>query len=408
LSSAAKRAFARGDSHAAANLYRRAVALLAGGDPKRLVVLIEFGEVLMELTDFTQAHAVLAEAQAVAERAANQSIAASAQLLRMRIHLFSAEPGDSSDEMLHKAAEAIPLFEAEAAHPELARAWRLIGTVHGMAGRYQQSTDAISRSITHARLAGEERIIARNKAGLSSSTLLGPTPVPQAIAICEQMLADGLSDRQAESKILCTLAQLRAMNGDFDQARALYRRGRGLLRELGQGLVAASTGIDILLVELLAGDLVAAEREVMPDFEFLTRAGETFYMSTIAALLSRVVRDQGRDDEAVAFSRIAESATAADDMESQALWRSIRAPIVARAGNLAEAESLARSAVELSKQSDAPQMQADTLSELATVLLLAGRAEEAREAIDTAIAIYRAKGDIISTARASAWASSLS
>jgi ATP/maltotriose-dependent transcriptional regulator MalT len=350
---------------------------------------------------------VLAEAQTAAEHAANQRIAASVELLRMRIHLFSAEPGESSADILRRAHQAIPLFETEQAQPELARAWRLIGTVHGMAARYGQCSDALSRSIVHARLAGEERIVARNIAGLSGSTLLGPTPVPQAIEVCEQILAQGLGDRQAESKVLCTLAQLRAMNGEFELARTLYRRGRGLLRELGQGLNPASTGIDILLVELLAGDLDAAIREVMPDYEFLARAGETYYLSTIAALLSRVVRDQGRDDEALVFSRIAEGATATDDTESQALWRSIRAPIVARAGNLAEAQSLAQSAVDLSKKSDAPQMQADTLSELAAVLALAGRPGEARQAIDAALRIYQAKGDRVSTARALAWAASL-
>ena len=151
----------------------------------------------------------------------------------------------------------------------------------------------------------------------------------------------------------------------------LYRRGRGLLRELGQGLNAASTGVDVLLVELLAGDLAAAKREVMPDYEFLVRTGETFVLSTIAALLSRVERDQGRDAEALTFSQVAEDATAADDVDSQALWRSIRAPILARAGKQAEAESLARSAVELARQGDAPQLQADTMVELAAVLALA-------------------------------------
>ncbi len=221
------------------------------------------------------------------------------------------------------------------------------------------------------------------------------------------MLGDGVSDRIAESKILCALAQLHAMNGQFEQARHLYRRGRGLLRELGNGVMAASTGIDILLVESLAGDLTAAEAAVMPDYEFLTRAGETFYMSTIAALLSRVVRDQGRDDEALAFSRIAEEAATAEDMESQALWRSIRAPILARAGNAADAELLGRSAVELSQASDAPQMQADALSELAAVLLAIGQHAEANQTIASAIAIYQSKGDVVSAGRAAAWASRL-
>ena len=393
--------------HAAANLYQRATALLSENDPKRLTLLPELGEILLELGDFPQARTVLDEAQAAAERNANRRIAASARLLRMRVRLFSAESGDCSEETLRMAHEAIPLFESESAHPELARAWRLIGLVHGIAARYGLSTDAVGRSMTHARLAADDRIIARNATGLSSSTLLGPTPVPQAIDLCERMISDGLSDRQAESKILCTLAQLRAMNGEFDQARELYRRGRGMLRDLGHGLNAASTGIDILLVELLAGDLAAAEREVMSDYDFLSRAGETFYLSTMAALLSRVVRDQGREEEALALSRIAEASAAADDVDSLALWQSIRAPIIARAGMFHEAELLARSAVKLSQQSDAPQLQADTLSELATVLMLAGRVDEARQAIETAIAIYRTKGDIVSTARAAAWAANL-
>ena len=407
LSSAGRRALGRGDMHAAVNLLQRAVAVLGEADPTRMDLLPHLGETLMEVGDFARARSVLAEAQAAAERTGNRRIAASAQLMTMRVRLYSAEPGDWSAQTLRIADEAIPLFESEAAHLELARAWRLVGFVHGIAARYGQSSDAVSRSMTHARLAGDERLIARNALGLSISTLLGPTPVPQAIEHCEQMIADGLSDRQAESKILCTLAQLHAMNGEFDRARALYQRGRGLVRDLGQGVNAASTGIDLLLVELLAGDLAAAEREVMVDYTFLANAGETYFMSTIAALLSRVVRDQGRDEEALSFSRAAEQAAADDDVESQALWRSIRAPIVARAGDLALAESLARSAVALAMQTDAPPLKADTLSELAAVLMLAGRHSEARQTIDAAIAIYRAKGDIVSAARASAWAESL-
>jgi len=339
------------------------------------------------------------EAQTSAEQTGKQRIAASAQLLRMRVRFFSSEPGDWSDATLRTAEKAIPLFEAHGAHSELARAWRLIGLVHGIAARYGQSTDAVSHSMTHARLAKDARLIARNAVGLASSALLGPTPVPQAIAICEQMIADGLGDRQAESKILCTLAQLRAMTGDFVQGRTLYQRGRAMLRELGQGLNAAANGIDVLQVELLAGDLASAEREVTADFAFLERAGETFYLSTMAALLSRVVRDLGRDDDALILSRIAEGATAADDVESLALWQSVRAPILARAGRTEEAESLARSAVELSQKSDAPQMQADSLSELAAVLTQAGRFDEARRITEKAIAIYQLKGDVVSAAR---------
>ena len=123
----------------------------------------------------------------------------------------------------------------------------------------------------------------------------------------------------------------------------------------------------------------------------------------MAALLSRVVRDQGRDDEALALLVAAEDAAAADDIEAQALWRSVRAPILARDGDLAEAESLARSAVELAGASQAPGLQADALCELAKVLRLVGNDEEAHQVAAEASAFYAAKGDIVSAARVALW-----
>ena len=55
LASAGRRAFARGDAKAAGNLFRRAVALLPHEDPRRLPLLPELGEVLLELGQFAEA-----------------------------------------------------------------------------------------------------------------------------------------------------------------------------------------------------------------------------------------------------------------------------------------------------------------------------------------------------------------
>jgi ATP/maltotriose-dependent transcriptional regulator MalT len=197
------------------------------------------------------------------------------------------------------------------------------------------------------------------------------------------------------------------MNGELETARALYRNSRALLRDLGQQGTAASGGIDVALVELLGGDLGLAEREIRSDLDFLVKAGESYYLSTMTALLSRLVRDQGRDDEALELSRAAEQATDEDDFDSQALWRATRAPIIARAGDLAAAETLARHAVDLVRRSEAPLLQADALAELAAVLKIAGRPDEARSAIEEAIALYGAKGNLVSAARYRNWATDL-
>jgi hypothetical protein len=48
-------------------------------------------------------------------------------------------------------------------------------------------------------------------------------------------------------------------------------------------------------------------------------------------------------------------------------------------------------------------LQADALYELAEVLSLAGRVEEARDVVSDAIALYRAKGNVALEARCIAW-----
>jgi class 3 adenylate cyclase/tetratricopeptide (TPR) repeat protein len=407
LSSAAKRALARGDMHAAANLFQRATALLPADDPQRAELLPELGETLMGLGDFAGARAALAEANRAADRLANTRIKAASQIVGMFVRQFSAEPGDWSEETLSGAQGLIPLLESESAHNELAMAWRLIVVVHGIAGRYSLANEAVEHSTTHARKAGNTRLVARNGTLLSLNALFGPTPVAQAIVQCEKLIADGLGNRRIECSIMCKLAQLKAMNGELAAARDLYRRARATLRDLGQGVFTAATGLDLARVELHDGDLAIAEREVRADYEFLAGRGETYYLSTMAALLSRVIRDQGRDAEALELSKIAEAATAKDDIESQALWRSVRAPIVARTGDMAAAESLARTALEFAGRTEAPVMQADTLAELAVVLHLAGKTAEARPIIGEAIALYAAKGNVVSAARAQTWAATL-
>lgn len=401
LSSAGRRAAARGDMHAAANLYRRAVAALEPDNGMRWALLPELAETLIGVGDFPGARAALDEARAAAERSGNAWLGASSRVLEMFVRLYSGEQQAGwSEETLRVCHEVIPLLERDNAHNEAAMAWRLVVLVHGIAGRYSQASEGVARSIAHARKAGNDRLVARNGLMLAINALQGPMPVAEAVAECEQLLAAGVSDRQVECNVMCALAQLKAMNGELDAARVLYRRARATLRDLGQGVYAASTGIDLARVELHGGDLELALREVQADCDFLAGKGETYFLSTMAALLARLARERGDDAQALAFSMTAEQATADDDTESQALWRMVRAPILARTGDLAQAEELARSALALVRQTESPMLQADALAELAEVLHLARRGDEARATIAEAKAIYDAKGNRVAARRA--------
>ena len=121
------------------------------------------------------------------------------------------------------------------------------------------------------------------------------------------------------------MQQAIALDVVSEQIRAELKLGRS-----GHSMqVRRKRSVQDARVELLGGDLALAQREVQADCDFLAAKGETYFLSTMAALLARLARDQGRDDEALAMTRTAEAATADDDMESQALWRMVRAPLLA-------------------------------------------------------------------------------
>jgi tetratricopeptide (TPR) repeat protein len=127
----------------------------------------------------------------------------------------------------------------------------------------------------------------------------------------------------------------------------------------------------------------------------------------MAALLARAVREQGRGAEALALTELAERSAADDDIDAQVLWRAARAPILARAGAIEEAETMARAALDMARQTELTDLLASTLVEFATVLRLAGQAEAARSALDEAIGLYAAKGDLASERRARAMSAGL-
>ena len=400
LSSAGRRAFARGDMHAAANLLRRAAALLAETDSLRPPLLPELGEVLLELGQFGEARMVVEEALAKADGARDERLKASAQLVRLFISFQSGESVKWGDAAVRLTTETIPALEREGAHGEVAKAWRLVSRIQGTSGRLGEAGQSVAKVLEHARLAGDERLVTRSALGLTLNALYGPTPVPEAIAQCEAMIAEDLPDRQVQNLILCKVARMRAMNCQFDTAREICVRGRMVLRDLGQGVRSASASSDLAAIELLAGDPAAAERELRPDCEMLEKMGETYFLSTMAAVLATAVSQQGRDDEALQLTRLAQRSADPDDIEAQVLWRAVRAPIVARAAAIEEAEALARASLDMARQTDLPDLHASALMAVAMVMRLAGDPDASQQAFDEAIGIYALKRDLASERRA--------
>jgi tetratricopeptide (TPR) repeat protein len=77
----------------------------------------------------------------------------------------------------------------------------------------------------------------------------------------------------------------------------------------------------------------------------------------------------------------------AEDVASQAFWRSVRARVLTHQGKLDEAVELAREAVDILTTTDILARRAEALIDLAEILDTAGRGDEARNALDDAIAL---------------------
>ena len=394
LASAGRRAFGRGDMAAAANLLERAAALLQQDDPQRLELLPDLGAALTDLGEFARAETVLDEAIAAASASGDAALRANARLTQLLVRFFADSEG-WDEQVLDEARGSMAIFEEHNDHAGLAKAWRLIASVHGRACRFGEEAEAGHRAMEFARLAGDRRQEMRSASAYAISALCGRTPVPEAIQECESLVERVAGDRRAEGLIRSVLGPLYAMRGDFERARDSSRRARALLDDLGRNVLAASVSLESHAVELLAGDLPAAEAELRRDYEILQSMGEKFISSTIAGLLARTALAEGRLQEARELSELAEAAAAEDDPQSQALWRSVRANVLAEAGEVEEARRLAREAVEVLERTDGLTYQADTLLEQAQVLARTGDPSAARTTLVEALRLYELKGNVV-------------
>jgi ATP/maltotriose-dependent transcriptional regulator MalT len=254
--------------------------------------------------------------------------------------------------------------------------------------------------IEHAHLAGDATLEARFLPSLASCLVNGPTPAPEAEARTRDHLDKAAGDRRTEAILRCMLAHLLAMRGRFGEAREQYRTSRAMLEELGWRFHAALTSIDSGAVELLAGDPAAAEAELRGDLEVLRDMGERDYLPTTAAMLAEALYRQERDEEAETLAGEAREIAAPDDVYSQFLWRAVQAKLLARRGAFDEAETLAAEAVRLTSETDNVDDHGVALMDLAEVRRFAGRADEARTALERAALSFDAKGNVVSAERA--------
>ena len=392
LASAGRRAFERGDVTAAVNLVSRAVELLPDDDVDRLELLPDHGEALLQAGRFAEAKTVLDETIAAAERAGLGGLRAKAVLVRLLVQLRVEAPANWHEQVLREAADAIEIFEQAGDEAGLTKAWRLLTWAHGTACRYGDAAQAAQRAFEHACRAGDKRQQSRSATAYPMAALLGPTPVDEAIARTEQLVEQVSGDRSAEALVLGQLAGLRALEGSFDAARSDIARAYAILEDLGLHAEIAGIDLDAWRVEMLAGELVPAEQRLRHAYEIFDEMGEKYLLSTVAGLLAQTVYALGRYDEVEPLGRTTEELAVEGDIDTQSLWRCVRAKALAQQGRFEDAEALAREALSLVAETDASILEHATLLDLAEVQCLAGKDPEMRATLEAAFEVAQRKG----------------
>jgi class 3 adenylate cyclase/tetratricopeptide (TPR) repeat protein len=372
LTSAGHRAFARGDVPAAANLLGRAAALYPEADPRRLELLPELGEALLQVGLYQDAEATLDEAIRLGEEAGDRRVKAGASLVRLLVRLRAGDPERWLDEAAATIAEAMAVFQEAGDHAGLAKGWRLLAWTHGTACRFGEAAEASENALREARLARDARQETQSATAYAAAAALGPTPVDEAIERFETIIPEISGDRQSEAILTALLGSLVAMRGRFAEARELIARSRAMLDDLSLPVRVAYVGIEGWRVEMLAGDLAAAEAEMRRSYDILVALGEKYLLSTVSGLLGQTLFALGRYDEVEPLGLMSKELAPEDDVDTQALWRCVQGKNLARGGAFAEAEALVREAIQVLEPTDALLFKLGALLDLAEVRRLAG------------------------------------
>ena len=389
LAAAGARALARSDVGAAVVLLERARGLLAS-ERRPLQLEVNTIRALAEVGE-------LDDALAVADEAIGRAVASGDRQAELRVRLRRAgvvfnSASAPTDELRSIANEAFEVLGELGDDAGLADAWGLMAMVELATLQWRAMALAADRALEHGERSGDPALLSELRQYSIPPRLYGPFPVSEALDWLE---ANG--DRNTFYFPIC--GQLEGMRGNFDKARRLIAEGRDRVNERGQRLIGAGMAMHEEEIELAAENAEAAAAAGLRGVAELAELGEQGWLSTMAGHTAEALYRLGRDDEAWQMTETADEAGAPDDVITQMLILQVRAKVLSRRGDHAEAERLAREAVAWGEPTDALAHKADSYRDLAVVLAAAGKGDEARSALDEAEALYTAKEHTVGVAR---------
>ena len=389
LSAAGRRAEARGDSGAAAKLLARAAAALPA-DQIDLAIETNLIEALVWAgrgdEALRRAESLVSRAGAIGDHTAELCGRIQTGYVRLWV-----EPGGIAGDLEDLIERALPVFRAAADRVALDVAYFTLAWVKQLRGRIEEGLEAVERAAEYRPERAGDLLAWRGGARLE-----GPRPVAQLLAWLDEP-----EQRQAQEPWLDSYrAHGLAMLGRIDEGRELIAATRAVCADRGARFeVAVFTGQQAAEIELLAGDPAAAAELATEGCTQLETLGDHYFRLPIVARLTQILCILDRLDEAEELVERTKQLAASDEKQAQHRWRGAKAVVLARHGRQAVAEELARQAVAIAETTDFLNDQADAYANLAEVLQLNGKADEAKAALEQALQRYERKGNLVMARR---------
>jgi class 3 adenylate cyclase/tetratricopeptide (TPR) repeat protein len=390
LTEAGRRAIGRQDFAAALHLVPRAVGLVPEDE---VDVPLEID--LADAVFFTgRPQEAVRGLIAAAERAAAGGDRLGEWCARLEAGVFKlyAEPGGAMAELEAVIAEAQPEIEAAGDHFGLYIVHFARSQVAHGYSRFDDAVEELDRVMYHARRTGLPHTVSWAVSGGASARLYGKTPLLEVLEWLDGREAEFGPDWRLDGTRAAVLAEL----GRFEEARLLHHDFRQAHEDRGDLLnLGAHLSQGAVQLELLAGDPVAAAAYAERGIRILEEAGEQSWLSTGACWYADALYELGRIDEAGEWARKGLELADADDMATQVIARQVLGRVLARRGELSEAERIAHEAVTLVDATDALTTQGAARVCLAEVHELAGRRDEATTELRAALERYERKGAVV-------------
>lgn len=391
LVAAAARAESLSDYDAVANLLERGLAIGLAEPYARVRVQAELGSALGQTRRVQDANVVLTEAYETAARLGERKIAA--QALVRRGWNRTGDPSLMVGEQQVETEAAIVTLTELGDERGLADARRLLALSLAGQGRPEDARSELELALAHADACGDAERRRSVINTLANIYIAGPTPVPEAIGLCEQLSDSAAGDRVLEATLQRSRGILYAMAARPTEALDALALGGVVLDEVRirrlevyRHLVAYGRG--------LCGDRDGVERELRMMWDYFREIRGDFDTRawTAATKLASLYCDEGRFGEAAEFHAYCHKERGAQ--QPHRLWLSVEARLAAGEGRLDQAAELAaRSIVEVEARvrvTDAVEL----LAAAAKVQRAAGLNADADAATRRALAICERKGNL--------------